>query len=87
MTRTLILVSVAFFLLVDCTPSPCSPRAAAAIDAACATAVVETLTEACPDVDAERVGLEAALVQCPQAAAVLAMCDEAIASHAELCSK
>jgi hypothetical protein len=84
MTRTWVLVGG---YLVSCAPSPCSPRAVAAIDTACATVVVETLGEACPYVDVERVGLEAALVQCPQAAAVLAMCDEAIASHAELCSK
>ena len=84
MTRTWMLVGG---YLVSCSPSPCSPRAVAAIDTACATVVVETLGEACPDVDVERVGLEAALDQCPQAAAVLTMCDEAIASHAELCSK
>jgi len=64
-------------IVLGCAASPCSPRSAAALDTACAGVVVETWAESCPD--AERVE------DCPEAVIVLAMCDAAIARHAEGC--
>jgi hypothetical protein len=57
-------------------PDPCSPRAAAALDSACAIAVVNAWERTCPTAE---------LDDCPAAVAVLAACDAQIEYHAEQC--
>lgn len=67
-------------VLLGCQPSDaCSPLATAAIDSACAEAVVQVVERECPEART--------LAGCPEAELALAACDLVIAGHAERCSR
>lgn len=76
---TIRLVIIAALTLTGChSMGPCSPKAAAVIDSACAAAVAEVAERKCPDVATE---------DCLPALVAIAACNEVVEAHAKGCQR